>query len=107
MRNCLGSFVWVLFFSSIVLAVAGPLLAQRATEEDTAAIKFDVHDLSGIFRSVAGGLEWIGPNVPPLTPEGMAKLKEHISADRVPNPALSNDPQFRCNPQGFPRLWLD
>ena len=74
---------------------------------ETASIRFDPQDLSGIFRSVAGGWEAPGPNVPPMTLEGRAKLAERISPDNVPNPALGNDPQFLCAPQGFPRLWLD
>jgi hypothetical protein len=109
--------VWTAFLCVIALAMSGPSLAQKEQKEqkepgfeagiETAALKFDVHDFSGIWRSVAGGLETIGPNVPSMTPAGMAKLRERISADRVENPALSNDPQFKCNPQGFPRLWLD
>ena len=101
----------VVFFLLIALALAGPSLAQKEqgfeAGIETAGIKFEVHDLSGIFRSVAGGLETIGPNVPSMTPVGMAKLAERISADRVTDPALSNDPQFKCDPQGLPRLWLD
>jgi hypothetical protein len=42
-----------------------------------------------------------------MTLEGRMKLAERISADRVSNPALSNDGQFKCDPQGFPRLWFD
>jgi hypothetical protein len=97
----------------VLVVLVVPLLAQKEKGPgfeagvETAAIHFDVHDLSGIFRSVAGGLETIGGNVPSMTPVGMKKLSERISADRVENPALSNDPQFKCDPQGFPRLWLD
>ena len=69
---------------------------------ETASIRFDPQDLSGIFRSFAGGWEAPGPNVPPMTLEGRAKLAERISPDNVPNPALGNDPQFLCAPQGFP-----
>jgi hypothetical protein len=74
---------------------------------ETADVRFDVHDLSGPWRSVAQGLETIGGNVPPMTPAGVARLNERVSADRVDDPIKSNDPQFKCNPQGFPRLWLD
>jgi hypothetical protein len=111
MRNRL--FVFLI----AALAAGGTALAQKEQKEqkepgfeagiETAAIRFDVHDLSGIYRSVAGGLETIGPNVPAMTPAGMKKMSERISADRVANPALSNDPQFKCDPQGLPRLWLD
>lgn len=115
MRNRLVGLLpgLVFVFLLIALAVAGPSLAQQEPKPgfeagvETAGIKFDTHDLSGIFVSVAEGAETIGPNMPPLTAEGKAKLATHISADRVTNPALSNDPQFGCNPQGFPRLWFD
>ena len=62
-------------------------------------------------------------HIPPMTPEGEAKLKTHIPARGRPAgeplngenpalvravvPALSNDPMMTCNPQGFPRLLLD
>ena len=100
----------------VALVLAGPLLAQQQQQPlqpgfeagiETAAIRFDPNDLTGIWISVAEGPETIGPNMPPLTEEGKAKLATHISADRVSSPALSNDPQFKCNPQGFPRLWFD
>jgi hypothetical protein len=124
--------VWVGVFALTTLVFASPSLAQRGQRGgeqerkfgvydrpavgsepgfeagvETAAVRFDVHDLSGAWRSVAGGLETIGPNVPPMTPAGMARINQRVSADRVDNPAKSNDPQFKCNPQGFPRLWLD
>jgi hypothetical protein len=76
---------------------------------ETAAIQFDIRDLSGIYRSVAGGRESFGDeqSIPPMTTAGREELAKRISADRVSDPALSNDPQFDCDPQGFPRLFLD
>jgi hypothetical protein len=103
----------------VVLAFAVPSFAQKLPKADqpaepgfeagveTAAIRFDPKDLSGMWISVAEGPETIGPHMPPLTEEGKAKLATHISADRVDSPDKSNDPQFGCNPQGFPRLWFD
>ncbi len=84
-----------------------PESSPEAGMLETAAIRFDPQDLSGIYRSVAGGWESPGPNVPPMTVEGRAVIAERVSPDNVPNPALGNDPQFLCAPQGFPRLWLD
>jgi hypothetical protein len=58
-----------------------------------------VHDLIGT---------WVGPNeaslnnrIPPMTPEGQAKLKLN-----VPDPfsASSNDPWTTCDPLGMPRI---
>ena len=118
MRNRLPTLVLVLvfFFSLSVLTAPAPPFAQGPARQgvgrvDYSAVRkantFDVHDLSGIFRSVAGGLEVIGPDRPPMTPAGEAKFKTRTSADRVNNFKDNNDPQFGCNPQGFPRLWLD
>ncbi len=137
LANVPTGFVWLLLFLvSTVLAFPSVTLARVQEEKDyglrtysdkpfsedgfitpessaesggleTAAIRFDPQDLSGIYRSVAGGWESPGPNVPPMTLEGRAKLAERVSPDNVPNPALGNDPQFLCAPQGFPRLWLD
>jgi hypothetical protein len=49
-----------------------------------------------------------------MTPEGEARFKTHLPArPRNPNlpaaasPELSNDPNFTCNPSGFPRLLID
>jgi hypothetical protein len=97
-------------YSDLPFSKDGFITLESAPEDgrlETASIRFDPHDLSGIYRSVAGGWESLGPNVPPMTVEGRSKLSERVSADNVPNPALSNDPQFSCDPQGFPRLWLD
>jgi hypothetical protein len=74
---------------------------------ETAAIRFDLHDLSGIWGSFPGGWESFGPDVPPMTVEGREVLAKRFSADRVSNPLLANDPQYKCAPQGFPRLWFD
>ena len=96
----------------------GFITAGTAPEDvqlETATIRFDPQDLSGIYRSVAGGWESPGPNVPPMTVEGRVVLAERVSPDQVADPAseiqslrsTGNDPQFLCAPQGFPRLWLD
>ena len=103
----------------VTLVIAVPSFGQKLPKAEapaepgfeagieTAAIRFDPKDLSGIWVSVAEGAETIGPTMPPLTEAGKAKLATHISADRVDSPDKSNDPQFGCNPQGFPRLWFD
>ncbi len=74
---------------------------------------FDAHDFTGIWRR-RGGDRGISPKAPPLTAEGMARMKQNIPArSRNPNtpstdlPANSNDPSFSCNPKGFPRMLID
>ena len=77
---------------------------------------FDPRDLSGIWAGDggAGGEVPFGPDMPPITPEGLAVFVKSIPAEsvdpRVPaaaDPALSNDPTFVCNPRGFPRTLYD
>ena len=62
--------------------------------------RFDPKDLSGY---------WLRNTVrpkdhPPLTPAGVAAMKGRVPDDDTRLPNESNDPMYRCNPQGFPRL---
>ena len=87
-----------------------------------AQAQFDPHDLTGIWT--ISGHRSISANVPPMTPEGEARLNankptrgrflgeplkgEHPGFVRaVPVPSMGNDPAHKCNPNGFPRLLLD
>jgi hypothetical protein len=69
--------------------------AKTATETGGTA---PVHDLNGIWRGPQEAL--LSNRIPPLTPAGMAQLKQHI-----PDPfsATSNDPWKTCDPFGMPR----
>jgi hypothetical protein len=99
--------------AAVVAAISGSPAAQT---------QFDPRDLSGIWT--ISGHRSISANVPPMTPEGEARLNankptrgrflgeplngEHpgfVRAVRVP--ADGNDPAHKCNPNGFPRLLLD
>lgn len=88
----------------------------------SAQAQFDPHDLSGTWT--ISGHRSISANVPPMTPEGEARLNankptrgrflgeplkgEHPGFVRaVTVPSLGNDPAHKCNPNGFPRLLLD
>ena len=88
----------------------------------SAQATFDPRDLSGIW--LIHGHRSISENVPPMTPEGEARLNankptrgrflgeplngQHPGFVRaVPVPADGNDPVHQCNPNGFPRLLLD
>lgn len=101
--------------SSAALVLAGSMIA-------TAQAPFDPRDLSGIWT--IRGHRSISANVPPMTPEGEARLSankptrgrflgEPLNGDHpgfvraVPIPAQGNDPAHKCNPNGFPRLLLD
>ena len=87
-----------------------------------AQAQFDPRDLSGIWT--ISGHRSISAKVPPMTPEGEARLNankptrgrplgeplkgEHPGFVRaVPVPSMGNDPAHKCNPNGFPRLLLD
>ncbi len=77
---------------------------------------YDTRDFSGIWYRV-GGARGHGPQGtnPPLTPEGLARMKTHRPtrshlpdiAPPTPNPALSNYPYIECNPKGFPANVVD
>jgi len=95
-------------FKYLVLALmAMPVLvlgqngqpASQNKQADEPGGPAPVRDLSG---------SWVGPNeaslnnrIPPMTPEGEAKLKLNI-----PDPfsAASNDPWKTCDPFGMPRI---
>jgi hypothetical protein len=88
---------------ALVLGLSLPAAAFAQT-----AGQFNPRDLSGIYYLRGGGGE-IGPRntAPALTPAGVAAMAGRIPTSKVPNPTLSNDPQFICDPVGFPRLLLD
>jgi hypothetical protein len=96
-----------------VLGIASAAAAQAP---------FDPRDLTGIWT--ISGHRSISANVPPMTPEGEARLNankptrgrllgeplngQHPGFVRaVPLASQGNDPAHTCNPNGFPRLLLD
>ncbi len=92
------------------------LLPTGVFAQDDSYADFDPHDLSGVWYGFGGGGGEVpfGPNMTPLTPDGVAKYLRNRptrSTDpRVPaaeDPTLSNDPTFACNPRGFPRTMYD
>ncbi len=114
-----GVLLWVLFLPSP--AFSGHPEGQEPGTEG-AASQFDPRDFSGIYMR-RGGDRGLSADIPPMTPEGEARLDdnrpargiplgdplngEHPGRARAVVPALSNDPMMECNPQGFPRLLLD
>ena len=105
-----------------VVMIAVPLCLGVLSQAQAQQQKFDPRDLSGIWQ-VTGGHRAISEKVPPMTPEGEARMKQNIPARgrplgeplngehwgrvRAVIPAKSNDPMMTCNPPGFPRLVLD
>ena len=86
-----SSAVLVALFLSSLAAFAQAPAAQR---------KFDPRDLSGYWLRNA-----VRPREhPPLTPAGVAAMKGRVPDSKARVPTESNDPMYRCNPQGFPRL---
>ena len=119
-RYLIIAVLLILMVSSLAVAQGG----GRGAAPDTR--KFDPKDLSGFWFRNGGDRSIRGSkvtDVPPMTPEGEAKLKanipargrdlgqplrdEHYAYVRAVIPAKSNDPIMQCDPQGIPRLILD
>ena len=120
--NVIPVLVSAVVLSSAAMAETGPSLGQQQESVGTATGRFDPRDLSGIWDRKEGDMG-LSPDVPPMTPEGQARLDanlpargtrlgeepregEHPGRARAVVPALSNDPMMQCNPQGFPRLFF-
>ena len=73
---------------------------QAAAPEAPPNPNFDPHDFTGY---------WIKNTVrpkesPPLTPAGVKAMEGRRPDYLTPKPTEVNDPMYKCNPQGFPRL---
>jgi hypothetical protein len=68
-------------------------------------------DFSGIWKlggSNANAFAGFGPQtMPKLTPKGEEAMKGRIPSRAVPHASMSNDPEYTCNPAGFPKLLID
>ena len=69
---------------------------------ETASIRFDPQDLSGIYRSVAGGWEAPGPNVPPMTVEGPGEAGRACFARQRPQSSAWERSAVHMRSAGFP-----
>jgi hypothetical protein len=104
-RLILSAFLVTLFLSSVTLTEAGPAGSQNQT-----ANQFNPRDFSGIWLLTGGGNAFagFGPNTrPALTPAGTEAMRGRIPSRAVPYASLSNDPEYQCNPAGFPKLLMD
>ena len=102
MRNRLVMpiLIWAFFLSLAVLAVPDPAVGQQQPAAGTATSEFDPRDLSGFWL----GRHPRGNDHPPLTPAGIEMMRGRVPDSVASNTTESNDPMYKCNPQGFPRL---
>jgi hypothetical protein len=113
MRNCFVSFVVflmaaILFSSPAIAQVYFPSgtaghrspEAQKAAEASKSTLKYDPHDLSGIWR-ISNGLMGGAP-APPMTAWGLEQFDAHKPSDDSPYRNL-NEGSGACDPQGYPR----
>ena len=106
MRNLLARPLVVLaalMFWPLVM----PLAAQSRTtaQDNTAALPFAAHDLSGVWQlAPGGGGQGPGDNFPSLTPWGQAKYDANKPGYGPKAAPGGNDPILKCDPTGFPRI---
>jgi len=85
--------VCMVVFSSVAFGQQGP-------GAGTANSKFNPRDFSGYWMR-----DGPRPNDhPPLTQAGMRMMRGRLPDYLANLPTDSNDPMYKCNPQGFPRL---
>ena len=83
-----------------LLTIMPVLLAMLLPSFAFAQAKFDPHDFSGYWlRNTVRPKEH-----PPVTEAGKKAMAGRRPDDDVKLPTDSNDPMYKCNPQGFPRL---
>ena len=71
--NGIPVLVSVLLCSLALMAEAGPPSERQQGNAETATGQFDPRDLSGIWDRKEGDMG-VSPDVPPMTPEGLARL---------------------------------
>jgi hypothetical protein len=105
-----------LFFLLAGFAGAVSFSEKTLAGAESGVKQFDPQDLFGLWvrtdpdstTTVRGRFrtDWIGPpaSMPPLTPAGEARMSGRVGTNDLPLPVFSNDPKFKCNPSGFPRI---
>ena len=109
MRNHSFSLVTTLALG-LFCSFAGCTTVATLSEQDVDTGQYDVHDLSGVWMLTEGtnAFAGFGPeNRPPLTPQAVEIMSGRIPPRTVDYPHLSNDPEYQCNPAGFPKLFFD
>lgn len=105
-----ASVLAVMFVSPIGLVQAGQRGSAGRSNTAVPGPPHDPHDLSGVWLLSGGGRgtgaasQWIS-QLPPLTPEGLAKMEANQPAlgPRAIVPAKANDPIGDANPPGLLR----
>src|SRR6266542_2003086 len=84
------------------LVMMAPASQSRATAQgNTAAVRFDIHDLSGVWQlAPGGGGQGPGDNFPPLTAWGQAKYDAYKPGYGPKAAPGGNDPILKCDPMG-------
>ncbi len=93
-----------LFCALAVFTVAG------TASEPQGSGQYDAHDFSGVWMLTEGtnAFSGWGPDTrPPLTAQAEEIMSGRIPPRSVDYPHLSNDPEYQCNPAGFPKLFFD
>src|SRR5262247_1118590 len=95
----------LLVFSAVTLAQGGGQRQGGRGQAPAAPAappnpNFDPHDFSGYWLK-----NTVRPKeAPPLTPAGMKAMEGRRPDYLTKVPTENNDPMYKCNPQGFPRL---
>src|SRR5438445_1835582 len=94
-----GLFAFMAVSSAVAAAQEAANQNHPPTSSEPTGGPAPVHDLSGTW--LGAGEAAMNKRMPPMTPEGQAKLKINI-----PDPfsATSNDPWKTCDPFGMPRI---
>src|SRR5579862_6074579 len=113
MRNRMSSLVIVLVGALLFSLPAAAQIyipgtpEQKKAAENAKPPKYDVHDLSGIWR---GQVKLMGgAPAPPMTKWGQEQYDarkptvSYVAAPRRNIPAFGNDPLANCDPLGYPR----
>ncbi len=95
---------------ALVCVLAGCGGAGTPSEQDPDTNSFDPRDLSGVWMLTEGTNAFAGFGAdtrPRLTPQAEEIMSGRIPPRSVDYPHLSNDPEYQCNPAGFPKLFFD
>src|SRR5215470_12703737 len=87
------------------LATLQAAQSRAATQDNTAVLPFNAHDLSGVWQfAPGGGGQGPGDNFPLLTPWGQAKYDANKPGYGPKAAPGGNDPILKCDPMGLPRI---
>src|SRR5262245_27141693 len=104
-RNLLACSIAVMAALMSTPLLMAQAAQSRTTKQNSAALPFDAHDLSGVWQlAPGGGGQGPGDNFPSLTPWGQAKYDANKPGYGPKAQPGGNDPILKCDPMGFPRI---